>query len=601
MEFRILGPVEVRDDGHVVRLGGGKQRAVLALLLLNANRIVASDRMIELLWGERPPATAATALHGHISALRKALGREVIATRPPGYVLETAIGELDLERFEWLWAEGRDALERGDSARGAERLRAALALWRGEALSDIGFEPFVQAEAARLEGLRLDAVQDRIEADLATGRGPELVGELERLVAAEPLRERLRAQLMLALYRSGRQADALDSYRRARRQLVSELGIEPGPALRDLEGRILAHDPALGGGPRVPAPLRRRMNARLALAVVGLAAIAVVASALLLLDRDPDRTEVPADSVAIIDLRRNAVVGATKLLQDPGPIAAGAGLVWAISLKSESVSRIDPQARRLVGTKGIGEVPANVAGATGEVWVLDRCDGSGPGSLLHVHTAAGGGIDLDETISLADLTPRQGTAVGSVQPPRCGLAASGASAWVATSIPPGLVRVDYDRASARSTVVNATPLVHPPSAVAVGAGSVWAIDRDDEVVRRIHPDSGKVLRSIRAGHAPVALAVGEGAVWVANADDDSVSRIDPRTSTVTKAISVGGRPAAVATGGGSVWVANSGDGSVSRIDPRTDRVSDTYTVGHSPQGVAVAGDAAWVTVRPAAG
>src|SRR5215218_8874085 len=178
MEFRILGPVEVREDGHVVRLGGGKQRAVLALLLLNANRIVASDRMIELLWGEQPPATAATALHGHISALRKALGREVIATRPPGYVLETAIGELDLERFERLRAEGRDALERGDPAGAGERLRAALAIWRGEALGDIGFERFIHTEAARLEDLRLDAVQARIEADLSMGRGAELVGEL---------------------------------------------------------------------------------------------------------------------------------------------------------------------------------------------------------------------------------------------------------------------------------------------------------------------------------------------------------------------------------------------------------------------------------------
>src|SRR5215212_9849845 len=140
MEFRLLGPVEVRDDGRVVRLGGGKQRAVLALLLLSANRVVASERMIELLWGERPPATAATALHGHISSLRKALGPAVIETRPPGYVLELGIGELDLERFERLRAEGRDALEGGDPAGAGERLRAALALWRGEALGDIGFE-----------------------------------------------------------------------------------------------------------------------------------------------------------------------------------------------------------------------------------------------------------------------------------------------------------------------------------------------------------------------------------------------------------------------------------------------------------------------------
>src|SRR5215204_4502539 len=282
MEFRILGPVEVSDDGRVVRLGGGKQRAVLALLLLNANRVVASERMIELLWGEQPPATAATALQGHISSLRKALGPGVIATRPPGYVLETRIGELDLERFERLRAEGRDALEGGDPAGAGDRLRAALALRRGDALGDIGFERFIETEAARLEDLHLDAVQDRIEADLSAGRGAELVGELERLVAAEPLRERLWAQLMLALYRSGRQAEALDAYRRARQTLVSQLGIEPGPELRDLERRILAHDPTLGRGPRVPTPLRRRANLRVALALIALAAIGVVVAGLLL-------------------------------------------------------------------------------------------------------------------------------------------------------------------------------------------------------------------------------------------------------------------------------------------------------------------------------
>src|SRR5215210_3191730 len=476
MEFRILGPVEVRDDGRVVRLGGGKQRAVLALLLLSANRVVASERMIELIWGERPPPTAATALHGHISSLRKALGPDVIATRPPGYVLETATGELDLERFERLRAEGRDALERGDPGAAAERLRAALGLWRGEALSDIGFEPFVQTEAARLEGLRLDAVQDRIDADLTTGRGTELVGELERLVAAEPLRERLWAQLMLALYRSGRQAEALDAYRRARERLVSQLGIEPGPELRDLERRILEHDPSLGRGPRMPAPHPRSPQGRPALALLALALAAVGVTTLLLLRGDSRRTAVPADSVAIIDVRRNAIVGAIPVLQNPGPIAAGAGFVWAINLNSQSVSRIDPRARRLVGTKGVGEVPGNVAGAAGEVWVLDRCGDGSPGSLRHSYTTGGGGIDLDETVSLADRTPRLRSGAGSLQTAaRCGLAAAGRSAWVATNVPPGLVRVDYDRVSATSSVVRAIPLPHAPAAVAVGAGSVWAV------------------------------------------------------------------------------------------------------------------------------
>ncbi len=231
--------------------------------------------------------------------------------------------------------------------------------------------------------------------------------------------------------------------------------------------------------------------------------------------------------------------------------------------------------------------------------MIDRCSGGEPGSLLHVYTAAGSGIDLDETISLANRTPKHGTGAGSLQTAaRCGLAAAGQSAWVATNVPPGLVRVDYDRASAKSSVVKAIPLAHAPSAIAVGAGSIWAVDGEQDVVRRIDLHSGEVLRVIRAGHAPVAVTVGERAIWVANGDDDSVSRIDPRTSSVTKAISVGDQPAAVATGGGSVWVANSGDGSVSRIDPRTNHVIDTFSVGHSPQGVAVAGGAAWVTVRP---
>src|SRR5215207_293948 len=233
MDYRILGPVEVWEDGRPVPLGGGKQRAVLALLLLNANRVVSSDRLIDQLWDGQPPATAATALHGHVSGLRKALGPGVIATRRPGYVLEIEPEQIDLRRFERLRDEARSTLERGDPSASAETLREALEHCRGEALADIGFEPSIQAEAARLEDLRLAALEDRIDADLAVGRSAELVDELQRLVATHPLRERLWGQLMLSLYRSGRQAEALDAYRRARLALVSELGLEPGPGLRD--------------------------------------------------------------------------------------------------------------------------------------------------------------------------------------------------------------------------------------------------------------------------------------------------------------------------------------------------------------------------------
>jgi DNA-binding SARP family transcriptional activator len=247
MEFSILGPLEVRGDGdRPLELGGRKQRALLAVLLLHANRVLSSGNLIEALWGDSPPETAPTALQGYVSHLRKALApAAAIVTRAPGYVLELEEEELDLNRFERIVEEARRAAAEGDAAKAAGQLREALALWRGPALGDLADEPFARAEALRLEELRLAAFEERIEADLRLGRHATLVGELETYVAQQPLRERPRAQLMLALYRSGRQAEALAAYREARRVLVDELGIEPGRELQELEQAILRHDPAL--------------------------------------------------------------------------------------------------------------------------------------------------------------------------------------------------------------------------------------------------------------------------------------------------------------------------------------------------------------------
>ena len=258
MEFRILGPLEAIDEGRALPLGGAKQRALLAILLTRANEVVSSDRLIDELWGAEPPATAANTLQYYVSQLRKTLGAERIATRPPGYLIRVEPGELDLERFEEL-------LRRRDG----ESLHAALALWRGAALADFVYEPFAQSEIARLEELRLVTVENRIDADLDAGRHAELVAELERLVAEHPLRERPRAQLMLALYRSGRQAEALASYQTARRVLVEELGIEPGPVLQELERAILRQDPSLAL-PVVLAPPARSILVALREGTAGL-------------------------------------------------------------------------------------------------------------------------------------------------------------------------------------------------------------------------------------------------------------------------------------------------------------------------------------------
>jgi len=249
VDFRILGPLEVVDGERRVSLGSARQRTLLALLLTHANEVVSADRLIDELWREQPPSNAANALQYHVSQLRKALApSDVVVTQEPGYRLQIAASELDLLRFEKLVAEAQTA----PPGRAVALLGDALALWRGAPLADIADEPFAQAEIARLEELRLAAVELRFDAELALGRHAEVVADLERLVRMHPLRERLRAQLMRALYAADRQADALAVYRDTRKLLVDELGIEPSASLQELEKAILAQDPSLNIGAAAP-------------------------------------------------------------------------------------------------------------------------------------------------------------------------------------------------------------------------------------------------------------------------------------------------------------------------------------------------------------
>ena len=243
MEYKLLGPLEVYVRGRPVALGPPRQRAILALLLLYANQIVETDRLVEELWPGKAPKTAPKAIQVYVSGLRKALGeaRDVLETRGSGYVLRVRAGQVDLHEFERLLQQATSE----DPAARAVTLASALSLWRGAPLSDFAYETFVQAEVARLEALRLLAVEERVDAELALGRGPELVPELEALVADRPFQERPRGQLMLALYRAGRSGDALEVFREGRRLLDEELGLEPGEQLRELERAILRQDPAL--------------------------------------------------------------------------------------------------------------------------------------------------------------------------------------------------------------------------------------------------------------------------------------------------------------------------------------------------------------------
>ena len=245
LDFRILGPIEVVESDGSIRLGGPRQRATLAILLLEANRVVSVERLAEDLYAGAAPVTAVTQVQRQISDLRKVLPKQVIETRSPGYMIHVLTEQLDLNRFERQAENATQLLARGEAQRAAELLRDALALWRGAPLADLAYESFAQSAIERLDEIRLAALEQRIEADLALGRHRELVAELEQLTSEQPTRERFRAQLMFALYRSGRQPEALDVYRNTRETLMREFGIEPTPRLRELERAILTQDPAL--------------------------------------------------------------------------------------------------------------------------------------------------------------------------------------------------------------------------------------------------------------------------------------------------------------------------------------------------------------------
>src|SRR3954453_1353266 len=255
MYFQLLGPLDVSDRGEPVAVGGGKRRALLGVLLLHPNEVVSAERLIDALWGERPPATSAKSVQVYVSPLRRELGSrngELLVTRSNGYLLRVGGEDLDVQRFEQALAEGERALAAGEARRASDTLGGALELWRGAPLSDFAYEPFAQQEIARLEALRAVAVEERIEAELALGRHAQVVGELEALEREHPLRERIRGLLMVALYRCGRQAEALEAYREGARRLRDELGLEPGVELRELEAKVLEHHP------EIAAPARPR-------------------------------------------------------------------------------------------------------------------------------------------------------------------------------------------------------------------------------------------------------------------------------------------------------------------------------------------------------
>ncbi len=566
MEFAILGPLEARVDGHVVGLGGPKQRAVLALLLLRANEVVSRDRLIDGLWGDSAPASAGRSLDSYVSRLRAAVGAERIEKRAPGYLLRVDPGELDLDRFEDMLERGRAALASGDATTASRLLEEGLALWRAPALADLLYEPFAATEAPRLEERRLLAVETRIDAELECGRGAELVTDLERLVAENPFRERALGQLMLALYRAGRPTDALAVYQEGRRRLADELGLEPSPRLRELERQILSHDPALGGPPptRRPAPRRPRWPVLVvALGACGAAAAAIAAGLWL-----TGESRGPGALVQV-DPRMPGVTST------PAAMAADRTSVWIAEPDVGAVVRIDRASRRVVQRIPVDGSPGALAVGGGAVWAADV-----PGdTLTRIDPDTGArtqAIDLGGAL-ISAITYDHGTV------------------WAADTSDRTLIGVD----ATTGTVSRTFELLVKPSAVAIGGGGIWIADYDGGVVTEIAAATGTTLATVRVGNGPSALAVARSAVWVANSLDSTVSKVNIETGTVAATIPVGSNPSAIAVDGtSSVWVANKSSASLSRIDTRRDAVAKTVELDGAPAAVLPLATHVWTGTRP---
>ena len=574
-----------------LRLGGVKQRSLLALLLLRAGSVVSTDRLIEELWGDERPHDAASAVHQHVARLRKLLEpHEVLETRWPGYVLAIAPEQLDLSRFERLGAEGRGLLEEGRADDAARSLRSALELWRGEPLADLTGERFLAGALPHLEEGRLEVLEARIDADLACGRDGELVGELRELVRAAPLRERFRAQLMTALYRSGRQADALEVYADARRELVDGLGLEPGPELQRLQSAILAHDAGLQARARSGAPARRGRG-RAAIAGLVLALAAAGAAAVLLRDGDESRADLAAASAAgavvALDARSGALRRRIAAGRTPSSIAVHRGAAWVVDADAQTILRLSV-ASRVVETLSTGATPTDVAAGAGSVWVangrpLEDAQFTGPVATAVARLETTTGTKRAET-----RLPRRGGALSNLVENH--VAAHGGAVWAVTP-DFGIVRIDAATGTitARSRAVRA-------AAVAAGPAGVWVLGVDGVVARLDERSARPVARARVPASSVGAIAVGTDAAWVTSPSEGSLWKIGAGSRPTVGAIDLARGVSDIAVAEDAIWVANPLAGTVVQVGIESAAVERTLDLDGIPRSIAVDGGTLWVAL-----
>ena len=597
MEYGVLGPLRVSVDGEELPVAGQRLQGLLARLLLEHGRPVATERLIDDLWGDEPPATARQTLHVHIGRLRRLLPADgpdgsPLAKEASGYVLRLPDGDaVDATRFRGLVQDAQRAQEKGRFAAAAEGFREALGLWRGPPFAGVDLA-YAEAERAALDELRLAALEGRIDADLQLGGASAVVPELEQLVAEHAHREHLRAQLMLALYATGRQADALNAYSDARRTLLEELGLEPGPRLRELQQAILRQDPELVTAPLSAAsaqPGSRRRSRPIAAVALAAAALAIAGVMLVTRDAPPSAARVAApralpNSLVEIDPATNAVVSVTRVGRDPQSIASTEDALWVANAGDRTVARIDRDSKQVRIVGGAPVAHQLVSSLSGDVWLSSFEEPV-------VSLIAERGRIVEGSFDLAS-GPLQVRLPGSAE----GLDIGGGFLWVTSPSDSGgedtLTNVDL---RTRQVVASVT-VGHLPLFTTFGYGSAWVSNYRGDSVSVVRPGSREV-ETIELAGGPLGLAAGAGAVWVAAFWSKELVRIDPETRRVVRRIPIGAGPLAVAVGAGSVWVTNRDDRTISRINPRTNRVVRTIPLASPPHGIHFAHGRVWVTTQ----
>jgi DNA-binding SARP family transcriptional activator len=609
VEFRLLGPFEARDGERTVSLGRAKDRAFLADVLLRANQIVSFDRLVTDLWGEEPPPTAAKMVQILASRLRATLDEGpwngiALITHPRGYELRTDVDRIDVHRFETLVRNG-DEVAGIDPARAAECYRAGLDLWRGPALEGLADAPFAVPAAARLEELRSRAFDQWSDAQLRCGRHAQIVADLVERTGQQPYREDLYARLIVALYRSGRQVEALERYGEIDRRLRDELGLEPSQELRSLQIAILNQDPALDL-PAAPAPgsdtpathtsrpaletespaiqpansfqpasfVRRH---RSALAVVSIAAVAVALAIPVMSQSATQPPTAPAvavtqNSVAMLDATTDSVRVDVSVGTDPGFVAVDPSYAWVGNTGDHTLSQVDRSAHRVVKTFGIGSAPTSVTADGQLVWVGNGFSGTLTRVVVVLSQPSGQLYPYEKMSGLL------------------AIAVSPGDLWV--GLPNGtLGRIDPQSVQAK-TVVN---LFARAQQIVVLSGRLWYIGFGAPWLRAKDTTDLADAQTVDLPGNATAIAASDDRIVVATSSPNRLLEIDPSSGAIGQTFELSSRPMAIDAGAGDVWVVDEDHG-LQRVDLATS-TAHTYSLGRPVAGVAASGTEAWVTVR----